>query len=286
MRRCSGQSFGMNSALISCIIPVFNGAKYLGEALDSILKQTYRPLEIIVVDDGSTDTTAGVAACYGERIRYVRQDNAGAPSARNVGLSLARDEFVLFSTRTTSGVPKSCNARCGDSRAGPNSICLSPICKTFELQTLKNEETRFKGHRRSEPVPGYVTQTLLARRSAFDCVGLFNESLKVGDPTDWFLRAAEQGLATDMLSDVLVDRRMHESNMSMQAGTRRMTSRMEDSMLRVIKAATDDGLRISVRLYSPIRLSHSISNNHERSFHVERASLFSSSQRGGRCQSH
>jgi glycosyltransferase involved in cell wall biosynthesis len=239
MRRCSGQSFGMNSALISCIIPVFNGAKYLGEALDSILKQTYRPLEIIVVDDGSTDTTAGVAACYGDRIRYVRQDNAGAPTARNLGLSLARGEFVAFLDADDLWRPEKLQRQMRRFESRPELDLSVTYLQNFWVADLKNEETRFKDHRLSEPVPGYVTQTLLARGSAFDCVGLFNKSLKVGDPTDWFLRAAEQGLATDMLSDVLVDRRMHESNMSMQAGTRRMTSRMEDSMLRVIKASLD-----------------------------------------------
>ena len=58
----------MKPSLVSCIVPVFNGEKYLAEALESILKQTYRPLEIIVVDDGSTDGTAAVAASYADRI--------------------------------------------------------------------------------------------------------------------------------------------------------------------------------------------------------------------------
>jgi glycosyltransferase involved in cell wall biosynthesis len=86
----------MKPSLISCIVPVFNGEKYLGEALDSILKQTYRPLEIIVADDGSTDGTTAVTARYGKQIRYLRQDNAGASTARNFGLNAARGEFVAF----------------------------------------------------------------------------------------------------------------------------------------------------------------------------------------------
>jgi glycosyltransferase involved in cell wall biosynthesis len=229
----------MNSPLISCLVPVFNGAKYLAEALDSILKQTYRPIEIIVVDDGSTDRTPAVAACYGDRIRYVRQDNAGAPSARNLGLSLARGEFVAFLDADDLWRPEKLQRQMRRFESRPELDLSVTYLQNFWVAELKNEEIRFKGHRLSEPVPGYVTQTLLARRSAFYNVGLFNESLKVGDPTDWFLRAAEQGLATEMLSDVLVDRRMHDSNMSMQADTRRMTSRMEDSMLRVIKASLD-----------------------------------------------
>ena len=229
----------MKPSLVSCIVPVFNGERYLGEALESILAQTYRPREIIVVDDGSTDTTPAVAALYGDRVLYVRQDNAGAPSARNRGLSLARGEFVAFLDADDLWRSEKLQRQIRQFESRPELDLSVTYLQNFWVAELKDEETRFKGHRLSEPVPGYVTQTLLARRSAFDRIGLFNESLKVGDPTDWFLRAAERGLATEMLSDVLVDRRMHESNMSMQPGTRRMTSRMEDSMLRVVKASLD-----------------------------------------------
>ncbi len=59
--------------MISCIVPVYNGERYLGEAIESILKQNYRPIEIIIADDGSTDGTASIAARYGEQVRYLRQ---------------------------------------------------------------------------------------------------------------------------------------------------------------------------------------------------------------------
>src|SRR5712692_4526575 len=86
----------MKSALISCIVPVFNGERYLGETLDSILAQTYRPLEIIVVDDGSTDGTPAVANGYSEFIRYLWQANAGEAAARDQGLKVAQGELMAF----------------------------------------------------------------------------------------------------------------------------------------------------------------------------------------------
>ena len=67
----------MTPSLISCIVPVFNGEAYLGEALDSVLEQTYSPLELIVADDGSTDRTATIVDAYGDRVRYLRQPNSG-----------------------------------------------------------------------------------------------------------------------------------------------------------------------------------------------------------------
>jgi glycosyltransferase involved in cell wall biosynthesis len=229
----------MNSSLVSCIVPVFNGERYLGEALDSILQQTYRPIEIIVVDDGSTDATPAVAAGCGDRIRYVRQENAGAPTARNLGLRLARGEFLAFLDSDDLWHAEKLERQMLRFEARPELDLCVTFLRNFWIAELKLEEDRFKGHRLSQPLPGYVTQTLLARSSAFSRVGPFDESLKVGDPTDWFLRAGEHGLVTELLPDVLVDRRMHESNMSMQTGTRRMTPRMQDSMLRVVKASLD-----------------------------------------------
>jgi glycosyltransferase involved in cell wall biosynthesis len=86
----------MSRSLISCIVPVFNGARYLREALESIFQQTYRPLEVIIADDGSTDGTVAVAQSYGDGITYLKQANAGPAAARNLGLSRARGEFVAF----------------------------------------------------------------------------------------------------------------------------------------------------------------------------------------------
>ena len=82
--------------MISCIVPVYNGERYLAETLQSILGQRVGPLEVIVVDDGSTDGTAGVARRFGSAIRVLHQTNAGPAAARNLGLSEARGDFVAF----------------------------------------------------------------------------------------------------------------------------------------------------------------------------------------------
>src|SRR5215468_9302617 len=86
----------MNSSLISCIVPVFNGERYVREALDSILAQTHRPLEIIVADDGSTDGSANVVAAFRDGVRYLRQSNQGPSSARNLGIRAALGDFIAF----------------------------------------------------------------------------------------------------------------------------------------------------------------------------------------------
>jgi glycosyltransferase involved in cell wall biosynthesis len=218
---------------------VFNGERYLAEAIESILNQTYRRLEIIVVDDGSTDETAAVAARYGDRIRYVRQDNGGAPTARNLGLSLVAGEFIAFLDSDDLWHPEKLQRQmaCFQARADLD-LCVTHL-QRFWVPVLEAEQKRFQHHRYSEVLPGYVTVTLLARRTLFDSVGYFNTSRPVGDPMDWFLRAGEKGAVMELLPDVLVYARMHEKNLSVELGTRRMTPTMQNAILDVVKASLD-----------------------------------------------
>lgn len=85
-----------NSRLISIIIPVYNREHYLAEAIESVLAQTYRPIEIIVVDDGSTDGTADVARRFSETVRYFYQTNSGCGASRNTGIKKGVGSFLSF----------------------------------------------------------------------------------------------------------------------------------------------------------------------------------------------
>lgn len=86
----------MVAPLVSVVVPVYNGAKYLHAALDSALGQTYPALEVVAVDDGSTDTSAEILASYGSRLTVIRQVNGGVSAARNAGIQAARGEFLAF----------------------------------------------------------------------------------------------------------------------------------------------------------------------------------------------
>ena len=89
--RRSGQAEG---PLATVVIPTYNHARYVGEAIRNVLRPDYRPIEIIVVDDGSTDDTAQVVGEFGATVCYIRQENRGLSAARNAGIRLAAGEYV------------------------------------------------------------------------------------------------------------------------------------------------------------------------------------------------
>ena len=204
----------MSPSLVTCIVPVFNGERFLAEALDSILKQSYRPIEIIVVDDGSTDGTAGIVASYGKQVRYVHQANAGPGAARNLGLSLAQGTFIAFLDADDVWHPDKLTLQMASFEARPELELCNTHIKNFWVPELKHEEERLRDHRFSQELPGYVCQTVLARRSLFDKVGTFNVSLRIGEDCDWFSRCRHHDTVSEMLPEVFTYRRMHQNNLS------------------------------------------------------------------------
>ena len=230
----------MDRPLVSCIVPVFNGERYLAEALDSIVAQQYEPLEIIVADDGSTDGTAAIVRSYGKRVRVVRQSNSGAPAARNLGLQVARGELIAFLDSDDLWHRDKLARQTARFAARPELEVSVTHVQTFWIPELRDEAERFRDHPLSQPQPGYVTITMLARRALFERVGAFNATLTVGDPMEWFVRAAEHGAVMELLPDTLAYRRLHRHNLSWEAGaSRRMTTAMQEAVLRVVKESLD-----------------------------------------------
>jgi len=224
----------MTSSLISCVVPVFNGERYLKEALDSILAQTYRPLEIIVADDGSADGTAAVVAGYGENIRHLVQSNAGPAATRNLGLGAARGEFVAFLDQDDCWHPEKLARQMARFWARRElDLCVTHVRKLW-IPELAREQAHYQDHPRGQVVAGYTSGTFLARRALFDSVGQFNAALWFGDATEWLLRAAEHGVVMELLQEVLTYHRVHHTNLS-----RRQAAASRDEYVGIVKASLD-----------------------------------------------
>lgn len=224
----------MAAPLISCIVPVLNGERYLRECIDSILGQTHRPLETIVADDGSTDGTAAIAASYGDRVRFLFQPNAGPAAACNLGLGAARGEFVSFLAADDLWDREKLVRQMARFAARPElDLCLTHL-RNFWMPELLDEARRFEHERLAQSLPGYTCVTLLARRAVFDRVGGFNATLQHGVDFEWFLRASEHGAVMELLPDVLVYRRLHQGNRS-----RRLASSSRDTFVQLLKQSLD-----------------------------------------------
>src|SRR2546426_1345450 len=168
----------MKESLISCIVPVFNGERYLGEILDSILAQTYRPLKIIVADDGSTDGTAEVGARYGERITYLRQSTQGYAAVKNLGLSAAQGDFIAFVDADDLWHPEKLERQMARLWQRPEiDLCFTRY-KNFWVPELAEEERRYQGHFHSQPQSAWSISTLLTRRTVFDRFGDFHDGTR------------------------------------------------------------------------------------------------------------
>lgn len=203
--------------LVSCVIPVYNGERHLEEALDSILAQDWRPLELIVVDDGSTDGTIAVALAVAARapeVQLVKQENAGPASARNKGIEISKGLFICFLDGDDLWHPEKVSLQLARFQTDPALDYSVHHVQNFWDDELAGEAERYRNHARGKPIAGYVTQCLMARRRAFKRIGTFDEDLNHGDSADWFLRAREADLIGALMPEVLTYRRMHAENRS------------------------------------------------------------------------
>jgi glycosyltransferase involved in cell wall biosynthesis len=225
----------MEPTLASCVIPVFNGERYLEEAVDSVLAQSHRPIEVIVVDDGSTDGTSEVAASLGGQVSYVRQENQGPAAARNTGLRMAQGEFVAFLDVDDQWHPEKLERQLGRLRDRPEiDLCFTSLQHLWTPE-LEKEKRRYEGHPLSKPFSAYHISSLLARRSVFTKFGEFNEALHAGENMIWFLQAAQRGAVIEVLPDVLVYRRFHPDSFC----RKERTEVLLDSFFPILKAWRD-----------------------------------------------
>lgn len=223
-----------SAPLISCIVPVFNGERYLAEALESIFAQTHRPIEIIVIDDGSTDGTPDVAARFKSSIKYIRQTNAGPPAARNRGLSEAESDFIAFLDADDLWHPEKLARQLRQFETHANLDVSIAYIQNFWVAGLKDEEARLRREASSETGPGYGMQTMMIRRQLCDRIGGLDSNFLHRDAIDWLLRASDQGAEIDILPQVLVYRRIHEHNLS-----RRRSSVDREDLLMIVKKTLD-----------------------------------------------
>jgi len=203
--------------LVSCIIAVCNGEAYLHEAIDSLLAQTYPQVEIVIVNDGSADGTAGVIARYGDRVRVLTQANSGVSVARNRGVAMSTGQLLCFLDADDHLDARKFAMQAAALEADPQldlCDCRTAFFWSPELSTeTRQRDPRYPEPFWREPLPGHIS-TWFFRRDLWDRVGEFAPKLRFAEDVDWFSRARDLPMRQTTLPEVLTHRRLHPNNVT------------------------------------------------------------------------
>lgn len=207
---------------VSVVIPVYNGERYVADAVSSALKQTLEPREVIVVDDGSTDSTADILADFGDRIRVISQPNRGVSVARNAGIRAATSSWIGQLDADDTWRPHKLE------RVAAVVRNQSAVRMVFSAVRHLSEDSRgaYENHRPTDLECQHIREELMARnvvlggcsgpvirRQCFKEVGLFDESLRSAEDWDMWIRIASR-YEVRYVDEVLVDRREHPGSLS------------------------------------------------------------------------
>lgn len=183
--------------LISVVVPAYNCEKYLERALGSALDQSWTNIEIIVIDDGSTDGTAEQAAKFGDKINYVSQSNAGASSARNKGIQLAKGEYIAFLDADDSWVPTKLELQMEVFRRHPEvvMVCTRSLHLNEELESEHNalespafdpDAVQLEDFKNLFENPYLATSTVMVSTEVAREVGGFDTGLVTAEDLDFY----------------------------------------------------------------------------------------------------
>jgi glycosyltransferase involved in cell wall biosynthesis len=214
----------VSQPLVSVVIPVHDGERFLAEAIDSVLAQGYPRREVIVVDDGSTDGSAPIARA--RPVRYRRQPNRGVAAARNAGLAVAEGELIAFLDQDDMWLPGKLEAQVDFLLAHPAvDAVISPL--EVALEPGASPLAWYQPDAGMDVQLGVQLGALLVWRASLERVGGFDTRYELASDTDWLLRARDAGLLVENGLEVCMRYRMHERN----------SSRREDLLSAEVRAA-------------------------------------------------
>jgi len=211
--------------LASVIMPAYRAERFVCEAIESALAQDYGSVELIVVDDGSDDATAELAARY--PITVLHQPHSGIAAARNTGVRATNGAYLAIHDADDTWPPDRLSAQIEYLEAEPDAGIVLGLAEVF---THPGEERfdQMSPLTRGRPVQG-LPATMLARREVFERVGEFDETLELGEDIDWLARAMDAGVKSVTLERVVLRRRVHATNATID------TSRNRAAVMAVLR---------------------------------------------------
>lgn len=222
-----------NSFFVSAIIPVLNGEAFLRDAVHSIQQQAYHPLEILIVDGGSTDDTAAIVVSLGEAVRFIPQyPEHGLAAARNTGLRLAQGNVIAFLDVDDLWSANKTQLQLAHLSADPPIEIVLGQTQKMQCTGVQDGKLQFKNW--AGPELALSMGSGLFRRAVFDAVGPFDETLPFTCDWDWFMRAREQGIVMRAHPETVQYYRRHGGNMTEQieAGNHDTLAMLKKSLTR------------------------------------------------------
>jgi glycosyltransferase involved in cell wall biosynthesis len=232
---------------VSVVIPTYNRARYVTEAIDSVLAQTYKDREIIVVDDGSTDDTARALKPYKRHIRHIRQDNAGVSAARNAGIRAARAEWIAFLDSDDVWRPEKLAVQMEFIKRHPQIVAHAVNTDVPAAEHLA--QTSFLHCDLTLPKPDGVidkplpvilrhrtlaiVQSVVCRRDSAAAAGLFDETLSICEDYDFMCRLSLEGSWGYSWEELTVMVRRNEQNAHLAGSRYKDLKRMYGAQERI-----------------------------------------------------
>jgi glycosyltransferase involved in cell wall biosynthesis len=200
---------------VTAIVTAFECARYLSEAIDSVLAQTVRIDEVLVVDDGSTDGCASVVEGFGSRVRGIRQPHSGIGRARNRGLEEARGGWIAFLDGDDVWEREKTELQMRVAGNNPDADLIFGLAQNFVTPDV-DPAVAVRWHATKGLAAAVVAGGMLGKRSAIDRVGAFRTDLRVGEFVDWLIRARELGLSEQIVPRLVLHRRLHGGNTTLR----------------------------------------------------------------------
>ncbi|MCD6162696.1 MAG: glycosyltransferase family 2 protein [candidate division Zixibacteria bacterium] len=207
---------------VSVIIPVYNSTGFIDEALQSVFAQTFKDYEIIIINDGSTDNTKQVIEKYSDKIRYFYQENRGPAAARNNGIKKAKGEYIAFIDSDDIWHPEKLKMQVSILDSNQNIGMVFTENSLFDengvYESSLGKRKRLMHGNLAENIFLYsyvATPTVMIRREVFDNIGLFEESIKMAEDDNMWIRIASN-YRVELIYQSLVSVRDHPNRMTRQ----------------------------------------------------------------------
>lgn len=196
---------------VSVILPVRNGERFLREALESVVKQTYKPHEILVIDGSSTDASAGIARSFAG-VEVIPQPDTGLYQAFNQGVRRATGDYIAFIGSDDVWTPDKLRWQVDYLNATPSAQMVIGMAQFF-LEPGYDFPKGLRPDLLDHEIEGHMPEVVLVRRSVFDLNGLFDDSFALAGDVDWFTRNKDAGITPHVLPQLLTRKRLHDSNL-------------------------------------------------------------------------